>query len=248
MKVQSTLILSALFSLALLSCGSNNSRDTSSSSSNDAAPVDNSSAAAAVDNSKTINGHKFVDLGLPSGTLWAETNIGAETATDNGDYFAWGETEPKKSYGWETKYSTSEENMTKYNKTDGKTVLDDEDDVAHVNWGAPCHMPTEEECLELDDKENCTWKLDTCKTTSGSDVVGYKVTSNKNGNSIFLPLTGFYSGENFLDEGEQGLYYSRTRFDEYDNCGLGFSLKTDEPWWSSITRALGCTIRPVAKP
>lgn len=199
-----------------------------------------------MDNSKTINGHKFVDLGLPSGLLWAETNVGAETENDFGDYFAWGETEPKKTYTYESgKYSTSETNMTKYNKTDGLTVLEADDDAAHVNWGAPCRMPTETECQELMDYDLCSWTYEIRTSASGADVVGYKVTSNKNGNSIFMPFSGYYSGENLLGE-EQGLYYCSTLFE--DNWTSGFSLKSDQPWWTSITRCLGCTIRPVAEP
>lgn len=247
MKTKFTLALFALISVSLAGCGSNNAKNASAS--NDG----NAEAATAAkpdgDNSRTINGHKFVDLGLPSGLLWAETNIGAETATDNGDYFAWGETAPKESYTWESgKYFTSEQNMTKYNKADGKTVLDEEDDAAHINWGAPCRMPTEEECMELKDGENCTWTLETRKTKSGSEIKGYLVKSQKNGSSIFLPFSSSYSGENLLNHNEEGTYYSSTLFVDYENCALGFVLKSDDAWWSSITRNFGCTIRPVAKP
>ena len=89
-----------------------------------------------------INGHKFVDLGLPSGLLWAHTNVGAASSVDDGDYFAWGETEHKSYYDKSTyKWGDYNEwggfNMTKYNLTDKKTTLDSEDDVATVNWGAP---------------------------------------------------------------------------------------------------------------
>lgn len=106
-----------------------------------------------------INGHKFIDLGLPSGLLWAETNIGAETAYDDGYYYAWGETSTKEDYSTstykgltiDTTYSELYEKYiyteiySKYNETDGKTVLDKEDDAAYVNWGISCRMPTKED-------------------------------------------------------------------------------------------------------
>ena len=75
-----------------------------------------------------INGHEFIDLGLPSGLLWAKTNVGASSSSDDGDYFAWGETEPTSYYAWST-YKWGDDNMTKYNSSDGKTTLDSEDDA-----------------------------------------------------------------------------------------------------------------------
>ena len=92
-----------------------------------------------------INGHKFVDLALPSGILWATNNIGATTAADDGYYYAWGETEPQSSnsYSWDSyKHGTSWSNLAKYNATDEKTVLEKEDDAAYINWGSSCRMPT----------------------------------------------------------------------------------------------------------
>ena len=79
-----------------------------------------------VDNSKTVNGHKFVDLRLPSGLLWAETNIGAEIAADAGNYYAWGEVEPQSSnsYSWTSyKYGSTLSDLTKYNSSDQKTKI-----------------------------------------------------------------------------------------------------------------------------
>ena len=101
------------------------------------------------------NGHEYVDLGLPSGTLWATMNVGAENVTDYGLYFAWGETQgypdaSTKAFSWnDYKYGTSFSNFTKYNSTDGKTVLDLEDDAAHVNMGGDWHMPNRAQCIEL---------------------------------------------------------------------------------------------------
>jgi len=101
--------------------------------------------------------YKYVDLGLPSGTLWAKMNVGAKSETDYGLYFAWGETEghadaSTKTFSWrDYKFNPSGDGktFTKYNTTDNKVVLDAEDDAAHVNCGGEWHMPTKEQCIEL---------------------------------------------------------------------------------------------------
>lgn len=148
----------------------------------------------------------YVDLGLPSGTLWATFNIGAEEPEDYGYYFAWGETQPKdrytlKTYRWMTEGNDSWEYINKYTIADGQTdgiwynsgvvfvgdgkrVLETEDDAATVNWGEKWQMPSQEQAKELTQNTTVEW------TTLG-DVVGLKVTSNANGNSIFLPAAGY---------------------------------------------------------
>ena len=131
----------------------------------------------------------FLDLGLPSGLLWAETNIGAATAADNGNYYAWGETTTKDTYNESNYkyYDKSSGSYTKYTSSDGKTVLENSDDAAYVNWGSPCRMPTKTECQELRNTANCTWTWTSKITSSNETVGGYEVTSKKNGNSIFFP-------------------------------------------------------------
>ena len=115
--------------------------------------------------SDAFNGHEYVDLGLPSGTLWAKMNVGAESETDYGLYFAWGETtgypakevdgnwviDAPKQFSPEDYAFTdlSTKTITKYNATDGKTTLDLEDDAAHVNMGGDWHMPNIAQCVEL---------------------------------------------------------------------------------------------------
>ncbi|MBQ9463468.1 MAG: leucine-rich repeat protein [Bacteroidales bacterium] len=133
-----------------------------------------------------------VDLGLS--VKWASFNVGASAPEDYGDYFAWGETEPKSTYDWSTyKWCNgSSNNLTKYNTSssygdvDNKTVLDPEDDAATVNMGGSWRMPTDAEWTEL--RDNCTWTW--TNDYNGTGVKGQIVTSNKPGftdKSIFLP-------------------------------------------------------------
>ena len=124
---------------------------------------------------------QYIDLGLPSGTLWADRNIGATEPEEYGDFYAWGETEPKKEYTWNTyKWDVY---CTKYNKKDGKTVLDPEDDVVYLKTKGEAHIPTIEQIHEL--LNNTTSKL---KKINGVEGRLYK--SNINGNTIFIPFAG----------------------------------------------------------
>lgn len=157
------------------------------------------------------NGHEYVDLGLPSGTLWATCNVGASSPEEYGDYFAWGETETKSTYNWSsykwcsgTTCNSSNKTLTKYCAEDGYgtvdnvTVLKKEDDVANVVWGGNWRIPTDTEFQELID--NCTWTIVT--VTGASKLLGYTVTG-KNGKSIYLPAAG---NEEYA--GEYGYYWS----------------------------------------
>ena len=159
----------------------------------------------------TENGYEWVDLGLPSGLKWATCNVGANKPEVYGNYYAWGEVEPKEvcnwsTYKWMTTGMSSGYGINKYTIDDGytsavwydnsgnfigdnKTVLDKEDDAATVNMGGSWRMPTAEEQQELIDK--CTWTW-----TTLNDVKGYNV-EGPNGNSIFLPAAGYRSGSVF---------------------------------------------------
>ncbi len=196
-----------------------------------------------------IDGHKFVDLGLPSGILWAETNIGAETEADEGNFFAWGETDMtrKESYAWETyEYGASASDLSKYNATDGKTVLDTEDDAAYVNWGASCRMPTTEEFEELSNSDNCTWAFTSRKTSSGSTMKGFRITSTTNGNVIFLPAAGFYLKDKLSCQGQNGYYW--TNMLKTVNYAYYFYSESTQRSIDNFFRYYGRTIRPVAEP
>ena len=162
----------------------------------------------------SVNGHDYVDLGLPSGTLWAACNVGAVVPEDVGDYFAWGETFPKELYDWKSykygDYRNEHFEMTKYcSKSDwglngfidDLTVLEDADDAAQANWGADWRMPTKEELEEL--YQLTTWKWITVNGVEGRLLTG------PNGNSIFMPATGFYLDGEVICPG-LGIYWSNT--------------------------------------
>ena len=155
------------------------------------------------------DGVEAVDLGLS--VKWADMNVGAKKASGFGTYFAWGETKSKDYYSWNT-YAWSKGDsqfLTKYSNTDRRSQLAPVDDAAHVNLGGGWRMPTVDEFEEL--INNCTWEW-----TTQDGVNGYKVTSKKTGNSIFLPITGFR-------------YYAETQFRSIMGVYWTSSLYTGNP-------------------
>ena len=193
-----------------------------------------------------------VDLGLPSGIKWASCNIGAEKPEDYGNYYAWGEVIPKENYSsWATyKYANGASNkLTKYcdnedygdnDFTDNKTILDPEDDAAHVNWGSSWRMPTAAECQELLDYCTWTWTDD----YQGTGIAG-RIVTGPNGNSIFLPVAGFRSGTNLFNVGDLGLYWSSSlrEYDSYNARYLDFGSFSVYMYYH--TRGGGLPVRPV---
>ena len=173
----------------------------------------------------------FVDLGLPSGLLWAKCNIGAATENDSGGYFSWGETAPKTDFGYSKYKFWNGSTFTKYNWSDNLMELQPEDDAAFVNLGPWCHIPTKAEWEELIEK--CTWEA-TKVTMPGTTepVVSYWKVTGPNGNHIILPSTGYYwdDGFNF----NWSFYYSST-LKEVDTV---YSLGWDQ---SGVTEELGVT-------
>ena len=190
--------------------------------------------------------HEYVDLGLS--VKWATCNVGASKPEEYGDYFAWGETQPKDYYDWSTyKWCNGSYNtLTKYNNSssygtvDNKTVLDKTDDAAAVNWGGSWRMPTMAEQGEL--CEQCTWTW-----TTQNGVNGYKVTSKKNGNSIFLPAAGYRYGSSLFYAGSYGFYWSSSLItgNPYYACGLGFY--SGSVGWNYDDRGYGFSVRPVCQ-
>ena len=192
-----------------------------------------------------VDGHSCVDLGLPSGVKWATCNVGAISPEDYGGYYAWGETEEKENYSWNTyKWCNGSENtLTKYcvssdyGTLDNKTVLDAEDDVAHVKWGGDWRMPTIEEQKEL--LNNCTW---TWTTLNG--VNGYKVTG-PNGKSIFLPDAGYCLGSGVNNRGGYGYYWSSSLYGNYSYNAYNFHFSGGYYLCHYGYRYGGRSVRPV---
>lgn len=156
----------------------------------------------------TINGHEFVDLGLPSGLKWATCNVGADTPGEDGYYFAWGETSPKSDYSWDTYKWYNGSSYTKYTN-DGKTTLDAADDAATQNWGDGCRMPTNDEFEEL-------LKYTTLEWTTMYGVVGEKFTSKMNDVFVFFPASGWRDEDGLNFHGSRGGYWSGSLYPDRD--------------------------------
>ena len=202
--------------------------------------------------------HEYVDLGLPSGTLWATTNIGAINPADYGDYFAWGEKETKSNYDWSTyKWCKgSESTLTKYctdnsygynGFTDGLTRILPEDDAATANWGSNWQMPTKVQFEELISSSYTTTEWTSKTGKEGFLNYGLLITSKSNGNSIFLPASGerveTYSASGVDTYGD---YWSRDNKSAASYV-LQFNSKRSNSS-SLIFRNLGLSIRPVYVP
>lgn len=210
-----------------------------------------------------------VDLGLPSGTLWADRNVGASSPKEYGAYIMWGEVGAKEekyvngmkeNYGWPAyKYSPdgSWGGLTKYtcpdNQTagmwysngrfvgDGKTVLESVDDAATVNWGKDWVMPTIVQIEELNNSAYTTWYW-----TTKDGVSGYEVRSRKNGNSIFLPASGYHLADMFVLEGIRGFYWSSSLNKGYSDDARYLNLSADGRRMDyDVERCNGFSVRPV---
>ena len=181
------------------------------------------------------------DLGLS--VKWAKMNVGAESPEDYGNYYSWGETSTKETYKWSTYFDTNDDGstFTKYNNEGGKTVLDPEDDAAHVDWGGSWRMPTLAEWQELID--NCTWTW-----TTQNGVNGYKVTSNKAGFTdkfIFLPAAGYRSIYGLSNVGIYGYYWSSSLDEKNSSSARNLFFDSSRPWFFNFERFSGMSVRHV---
>ena len=199
----------------------------------------------------------YIDLGLPSGTLWATCNLGASKPEDYGSYFAWGETHTKDLYDWDTykhvyvdieyegfvsskltKYCTMSDDG--YNGfADNLTMLQDSDDPATARRGYGWLTPSKAQWEELINHTTYQW-------TTKNGVKGCLLTSKKNRQTLFLPAAGTRFEDELSHPGLDGGYWSR-------------SLNTDFPWdaWACgidsgecgigycANRYLGLSVRPV---
>ncbi|MBQ3630603.1 MAG: leucine-rich repeat protein [Prevotella sp.] len=178
-----------------------------------------------------------VDLGLPSGTKWANMNIGASSPEDYGYYFAWGETEPKSTYSWSTYTHCDGSQETCHDI--GTNIAGTEYDVATAQWGKSWHMPTLEQINEL--VINCT-----SQWTTQNDVKGQKLTSKVNGKAIFLPAAGGRWAGELLGAGSIGFYWSSTLNESGPGRSPGFIFNSYGSSTGSISDCSdGHTVRPV---
>ena len=203
-----------------------------------------------------------VDLGIvmtrEDGTTyklyWAKSNLSDKglcaNPEDYGDYYAWGETEPKESYSWPTyKFGTSSSGpFSKYNTSssygsiDNKTVLEPEDDVASVKLGGKWRMPTDAEWTEL--RTKCTWTWTT--NYNGTGVMGRIVTAT-NGNNIFLPAAGERYDTDLYDAGSYGYYLSSSLYTDDPSGALNVFFNSDDFGRDGTYRNCGLSVRPVSE-
>ena len=188
--------------------------------------------------------HEWVDLKLPSGTLWATCNIGADSPEDYGGYFAWGETEPKDTYNWSTYFDTEDNGSTfkKYNFNGGLTELLPEDDAATANWGSGWQTPNLSQITELYNRSNTTTTW-----TTQNGVNGMLITSHRNGKSIFLPAAGSRYNTSLNLAGSYGYYWSRSLYTGNSNYACDLSVKSDDIFWYYDDRYYGQSVRAVRK-
>ena len=192
-----------------------------------------------------VNGYEYVDLGLPSGTLWATKPI----SNENNEvlYFAWASTEGATTEqiingdftfslndNTNAYFDSSTEYYTKYIEDDGKVVLDLEDDAAHVHMGGDWHMPTKEQCDELIENTTSVW------TTV--DGINGKLFTASNGKSIFVPAFGFTSNGTFYHVDSYGWYWSSSVFTGEMYMSLTFTFYSSKDYIGTVNRSDGNTI------
>ena len=229
------------------------------------------------DDDENNSDSNVVDLGLPSGVKWATCNLGATTPWDYGNYYAWGETQTKDDYSWETykHCNGSAETLTKYcydaeygnnGFTDNLTTLESADDAATAVLGSYYSMPTDADWDELE--RQCYWVW--TKTYNNHNVCGYiiykvKSTYDKGRQvyykdtpsasyslkdaHIFLPAAGFRDDKHQYGAGSDGLYWSATlgAFDPFDACACNFNGGVVNTWDNDAYRCYGQSVRPVRR-
>ena len=196
---------------------------------------------------------EYVDLGLPSGNLWAKCNLGASSPEAYGDYYAWGEVEPKQEYTKSNhkwyKEGAPSQGFTKYNNEDGKLTLEDEDDAVIQKLGNGWRTPTLADFRELTNQ-----KYTTIEKTTLNGVAGYQITSKKNKKSIFIPCAGFKNSEKpqtrFISDDEE-VAVCMTNLRRIDNMVFNawtFAFQQDRIGRYGKRRPDGISIRPVKGP
>ena len=181
--------------------------------------------------SGVINGHEWVDLGLPSGVKWATCNVGASSPEETGDYFAWGEIKSKSEY--------TEANSKTFGVEMGDIKEDKSFDVAKAKWGGSWRMPTDMEIFEL--RKKCIYEW-----TTQNGCFGMKFTSKTNGKSIFLPAAGYYEGKSIIDAGSVGAYWTSKPFEMNFTTSYYLLFNSEKCSNKRFNRYCGLCIRPVS--
>ena len=185
------------------------------------------------------NGYGYVNLGLS--VKWATMNVGASRVTEYGYYYAWGETRTKSSYDWNTYFDTTDggNSFFKY-ALNKKKVLELSHDAAYANWGGSWRMPTSAEQDEL--REKCTWIW-----TTLNGIKGYRVSSKRNGNSIFLPAAGYRYGESLYDAGTDGDFWSSSLNTSCSGRTCLLHFDSNCIVWRDFGRNYGLSVRAVCQ-
>lgn len=186
----------------------------------------------------------LIDLGMPSGTLWACCNVGATTPEDYGGYYAWGEKEEKYEYNWETyQYGSVEENCQFL----GSDIAGTQYDVAHEKWGSSWVMPSEKQINEL--RFKCDYEWTTFRGVNGCKFTG------PNGGCIFLPAAGWHKKDkDLVAKDTTCLYWSSThgpiqnleQLIHMDDCAATLRINPGDTTSCLVFFSSGLSVRPVA--
>ena len=184
---------------------------------------------------------QMVDLGLS--VKWAGWNVGANRPEEYGGYYAWGELHEKSDYDRDTYQYFQQNTDNSWDEENwifiGNNISGTQYDVARVQWGESWRMPNLAECQELVDK--CTWKWVTYKGVDGQKITG------PNGNCIFLPAAGFYTGTNVLNKGSYGHYWSGDFYEDRSYNAYCLYFYDSNPYWNDKERYYGRSVRPVSE-
>ena len=178
----------------------------------------------------------MIDLGLPSGTKWACCNVGTSTPEGYGGYYAWGETEEKEVYDWESYIYCDGTEETCHDI--GADIAGTDYDVAHVKWGDPWVMPTKDQFWELLTRTTFSWVKQ--NGVDGAKFTGY------NGQSIFMPAAGIKWFGDLDNANVNGEYLASTlaiNTEPSNVCGLGFNF--GGRFTQEGLRCIGRSVRPV---
>jgi len=214
-------------------CGDDDDDDTSTNPTANPDTGDNNDVYEVFTECPDANHPHMIDLGLPSGTKWACCNVGASAPEQYGNYYAWGETQPKEVYSWDTyQYGSSLDNVVYI----GSDIAGTAYDAATANWGAPWRMPSLAQCHELEDDCTSTW-------TTQNGIDGQKFTG-PNGGTIFLPHAGYCLFSEQHEVGLSGRYWLSTLYGSFPEDAL-YLLNSGRVTPTNTQRYIGLSVRPV---